>query len=358
MYFLVLNNQQAGPFSMDQLKQLVKDGTLTKQTFVWKEGMANWASAQDVTEVKALFIPVPPPIPVMPPAMPCVNSNASHDDDKNVIKASNEDELNEVVRQEQMDLLCGHKLKEPYVVLINKNEVEEDAFSYCDKIRKVILGPNVKCIGEGAFQHCEELAEVVIGENVERIEDMAFSNCDSLKKIFIPKNVRDIDGTPFYGTPLEIIQVDEDNAHYDSRDNCNAIIETDSGTLICGCMSTVVPEGVTSIGDDAFNCCQGLSSIDLPAGVKHIGDKAFCQCHDLESITLSDGLKSIGYAAFCGCGLMTSISIPNSVESIGEDVFEDCDNLEDIYILDESLLEDANVPEDANIITIDNLLDL
>lgn len=294
MYFLVLNNQQAGPYSMDQLKQLVKEGVLTKQTFVWKEGMSDWANAQNVPEVNALFIPTPPPLPVMPPAMPNVNHSTSHDDEY-VIEAANEEELKDAISELDNDI------EAPYVVMINQYEVEEEAFAYCQLIKKVIIGPKVERIGEGAFQNCEELKEVVIGENVENIGDMSFSNCTSLKHIFIPKNVCYIVDTPFYGTALESIQVDEKNAFYDSRNNCNAIIEKDSNALICGCKSTIVPEGVTRIENDAFQGCQNLTSLELPTSVETIGSKAFCQCHDLETITLPDGLKSIEYAAFCGC---------------------------------------------------------
>lgn len=80
MYFIVINNEQAGPFSMDQLKEQIKCGNFTKQTYVWKEGMANWEFASQVDEVNKLFVPTPPPIPGMPPAVPAMPSMPSETD--------------------------------------------------------------------------------------------------------------------------------------------------------------------------------------------------------------------------------------------------------------------------------------
>lgn len=80
MYFLVINNEQAGPFSMDQLKEQLKRGNLTKQTYVWKEGMDNWEFASQVEEVNKLFVPTPPPIPGMPPVVPKVPNMPAEED--------------------------------------------------------------------------------------------------------------------------------------------------------------------------------------------------------------------------------------------------------------------------------------
>jgi len=62
-YFIVLNGQQAGPFSLDELTQLVANNQLTKETQVWKAGMGNWEKAELVQDLTALFAQVPPPIP-------------------------------------------------------------------------------------------------------------------------------------------------------------------------------------------------------------------------------------------------------------------------------------------------------
>lgn len=359
MYFIVINNEQAGPFSMDQLKEQIKSGNLTKQTYVWKEGMANWEFASQVDEVNKLFVPTPPPVPGMPPAVPMASKNMQssqeHDveaakADEVILKAANEDELNEVVQREKADLLCGRRIEEPYVVLIDNNKVEEQAFSYCQTIGKVIIGPKAESIGEYAFDHCENLTEVIIGENVTVIDECAFNECKSLEKIFIGSVVVCIEDGAFSGTSLKSIEIDPKNHAYDNRDNCNAIIHTRRNTLIYGCETTVIPDSVKIIGAEAFSSCQGLTSLFIPEGVTSIGKKAFLQCHELTSITLPESLTNIGELAFCGCRSLTSIAIPKGVKDIGEDTFEDCDSLEEIFVSDASLLDKANVPEDVKII--------
>jgi len=89
---------------------------------------------------------------------------------------------------------------------------------------------------------------------------------------------------------------------------------------------------VTSIGEDAFSNCLGLTSITIPSSVMSIGDIAFCSCSNLTSITIANGLTSIGEGAFDGCTSLTSITIPNSVTSIGNCAFSNCSGLTSITI--------------------------
>ena len=100
---------------------------------------------------------------------------------------------------------------------------------------------------------------------------------------------------------MTTISVESGNTVYDSRNNCNAIVESATNTLMFGCKNTIIPNSVTSIGERAFEDCDGLTSITIPNSVTSIGEGAFYSC---------DGL--------------TSISIPNSVTSIGEYAFEYC----------------------------------
>lgn len=107
------------------------------------------------------------------------------------------------------------------------------------------------------------------------------------------------------------------NPIYDSRNNCNAIIETATNTLIAGCKSTIIPNGVTCIGDAAFWECANLTSITIPTGVISIGSGAFYGC-GLTSIIIPDGVTSIGELAFEDCESLMSITLPASIEEIGE----------------------------------------
>ena len=96
--------------------------------------------------------------------------------------------------------------------------------------------------------------------------------------------------------------------------------------------SIVIEEGVTSIGDYAFENCDNLTSITIPGNVESIGEDAFYNCDNLTDVTLQDGVKSIGRSAFIWCNNLTNIVLPNSVTSIGYFAFKDCTSLTSIKI--------------------------
>ena len=169
--------------------------------------------------------------------------------------------------------------------------------------------------------------------SVTSIAEEAFMYCAGLTSITLPKSVTSIGHLALYGcTGLTGIVVDAENPKYDSRDNCNAIIETASGKLIQGCQSTVIPNGVTSIGQYAFAICTGLTSIDIPNSVVSIGYYAFSGCTGLTTIEFPNSVASIEAHAFTGCEGLTSISLPNSLKNIGDGAFSICSGLTSIDI--------------------------
>ncbi len=186
----------------------------------------------------------------------------------------------------------------------------------------------VTSIGNRAFEECYGLTSIEISAGVTSIGESAFEYCYSLTSIEIPAGVTSIGESAFkYCNGLTSITVDSKNKYYDSRDNCNAIIETGSNTLIRGCKSSKIPAGVTSIGNRAFYNCNGLTSIEIPAGVTSIGESAFWDCSGLTSIKIPSGVTSIEKYAFYECYGLTSIEIPAGVTSIGHDAFGACPDL-------------------------------
>ena len=135
---------------------------------------------------------------------------------------------------------------------------------------------------------------------------------------------------------LTTIVVNDGNTVYDSRDNCNAIIETATNTLIAGCQNTVIPNSVTSIGDYSFHNCAALTEITIPSSITSIADYAFAGCTSLTEIAIGSGVTTIGNDAFSGCSGLTTVNFnAENCTSMGNyfgRVFQDCSKLKSINI--------------------------
>jgi len=196
------------------------------------------------------------------------------------------------------------------------------AISFADANVKSICVANWDVNGDGELSE-EEAAAVTSIDNVfsenksitsfdelryftglQKIEELAFYKCSALTSITIPASVSNIaKNCVFAGCDaLVSLKVDEHNLIYDSRDNCNAIIETATNKLVCGCPVTIIPNDVTTIGYGAFSSLKNLTGIIIPTSV-----------------------TTIEYGAFCYSGL-TSITIPESVTSIADAAFNDGKN--------------------------------
>ena len=235
-----------------------------------------------------------------------------------------------------------------------------------------VIPNSVLKIGNSAFEYCWGLTTLVIPEGVTTIGNIAFKDCTGLTSVNIPKSVTSIDTNPFSNCKnLTSIVVESGNTVYDSRENCNAIIETGTNKLISGCENTIIPNGVLSIGAEAFKGCEGLAAITIPEGVTgidrdafywcrnlssisvpnsvtSIGDMAFYGCHKVTSINIPEGLTKIGYSSYYGCEGLTTITIPSSVTNIDNYGFANCKGLTDVYCYAE------NVPAIAKDIFIDS----
>ena len=197
--------------------------------------------------------------------------------------------------------------------------------------KNTIIPNTVKNIGNGAFRSCYTLSAITIPNSVSSIGEAAFDACFNLTSITIPNSVNSIGYQAFaYTTDLAEIIVESDNLIYDSREGCNAIIETATNTLIAGCKNTSIPNTIEHIGGAAFYGCQVMTSIDIPEGVKTIGEGAFFFCHQLSSISIPNSVTLIDGYAFYHCSSLTSITIPENVTNIGARAFQDCEAITSI----------------------------
>ena len=246
------------------------------------------------------------------------------------------------------------------------NSIGIAAFSYCSGLTSINLPNSVTHIGNAAFGYCSGLTSINIPNSVTSIGDRAFTNCSGLTSVTIPNSVTSIGNYAFSGcSGVTSVVVASDNPIYDSRSNCNAIIETASNTLISGCQNSVIPNSVTAIGNEAFRSCTGLTSITIPNSVTTIGNEAFLGCTGLTSITIPNSVTTLGSFAFVGCSGLTSVTvagdnpfydsrdncnaiietasntliygnqntvIPNSVTAIGNEAFYNCTELTSITI--------------------------
>ena len=165
--------------------------------------------------------------------------------------------------------------------------IGERVFSDCSSLTSVNIPDGVTSIGDSAFLGCSSITSINIPDSVTSIGDRAFSGCSSITGINIPDSVTSIGEYAFSGcSSLTSITVSENNSNYDSRNDCNAIIETGTNKLILGCSKTNIPDSVTSIGDGAFSGCSSLTGINIPGSVTSIGWRAFSDCSSLTTINL------------------------------------------------------------------------
>ena len=199
------------------------------------------------------------------------------------------------------------------------------AFNYCVKMESVTIPEGVTSIGESAFAHNEILENITFPSSLKRLQTMAFNSCYSLISVYIPESVTTIASRVFNACiDIETMIVDEDNETYDSRDGCNAIIETSTDKLISGFKTTVIPDDVEVIGTYAFRYMP-FSNINIPESVTTIGSYAFSHCDKLASIDIPESVTAIHNYAFTECFSLTEIEIPNGVKTLGDGVFANTD---------------------------------
>ena len=160
-----------------------------------------------------------------------------------------------------------------------------------------------------AFQSTYSLGHVVLPKNLTAIGSYAFMD-SGIEELVLPKTVTSIGRDVFYyARNLKALSVEEGNTEFDSRDNCNAIIQTATNTLRVGCVNSVIPEGIVALGEMAFSGKPGLEEVNIPNSVTSIGWAAFWADTDLTKVKLSAGVTEMSQSPFGGCDRITSFVI-------------------------------------------------
>ena len=180
--------------------------------------------------------------------------------------------------------------------------IDEYAFGNCEGLENLTLGSSLVVIGETAFSGCEVLQSITIPDSVKTIESSAFSGCSAVTSIKIGKGVISINPYAFLGCKgVATATVDSENKVYDSRENCNAIIETEPNILVFGTKATIIPDSVTEIGRYAFYECVNLENLELSDNITAIGEYAFYRCSGLNAIVIPESVVNVGRYAFRRC---------------------------------------------------------
>lgn len=219
--------------------------------------------------------------------------------------------------------------------------IDRQAFMHCGGFTgNLIIGNSVTTIGDQAFYGCTRFSgNLIFPESLVALGEEAFAECRSFTgNLYIPNSLVELGKNPFAGTKFDKINVEPGHPKYDSRENCNAIIETNTNTLIFGCKNTVVPNTVTAIGDKAFfNCSELTGTLFIPNAITTIGEEAFSGCSGIEAVIVESENPTYDSRENCNAIIETNTNtlifgcknsfIPNSIHVIGPMAFYYCKDL-------------------------------
>ena len=262
-------------------------------------------------------------------------------------------------------------------------KIEYCAFRNCTNLKEIVLPSTLDSIGGSLFEGCASLESIRIPRNVTKVSSRVFQGCYSLKEvvvdernrtfdsrrhcnaiidsaqdtivagcgasvilegikgigaeafsdtgirsIYIPKSVQKIGEMAFSGCQFcNTITVHPKNPVFDSRDNCNAIIETATDKLVQGCSVTNIPGSVKELGNFSFLRMILPPCLVIPEGVEVIGKYVFSRFCGIERVQLPSSLKHIKSDAFMGCNMLYYVDMSRCSPSIEDFAFSHCKNL-------------------------------
>ena len=189
-------------------------------------------------------------------------------------------------------------------------------------------GSRITSIPTEAFNFCTALKSIHLPATVTEIERNAFIYCKSLAAVTIEEGgeILKIGNTAFKGTKLSVTNINAliknvtEISEYAYQETTSTVDE--DGTL-------VIPEGITTIGREAFRKANGIKKIQFPSSLVSIESYAFSECSNLTEVVIPDGVISIGDSAFRGCASLKKVVVPSSVVDLGNYAFISCFALEE-----------------------------
>ena len=252
----------------------------------------------------------------------------------------------------------------PTKIIINEKEytvtsIGINAFQNCSNLKTIVIPEKVTSIGESAFSGCSGLPTVIIPDNVTAISNNTFSGCTGLSSITIPSRITSIGDYAFWGcTGLTSICIPESVVSIGGNafDGCSGLKKVIVPNISAWCRiafsnqtsnplyyahhlyindgstelkDLIIPNNITSISQNAFYGCSGLTSVVIPDNVTSIGNHAFSRCDGIASLSLPSSVKSIGNYAFESCIGLSSLYVFCSPTTIGDNIFYNCEKLKE-----------------------------
>lgn len=226
--------------------------------------------------------------------------------------------------------------------------IGNEAFGDCPLLATLSLGEGLKSIGRSAFENCIALTGVSMPAGMESIGALAFKGCTKLASAALGNSLTLLGDSAFYGcSALQSVELPVTVSSVGTRTfaGCSALnavglgnVSTIGEAAFNGCSALTeiaIPNGVETLGNYAFYGCSSLATVTLgtqersSSSLKTIGDYAFAETA-VKSVVLPDGVSTLGNYAFNKCASLATVSLGNSLTAIGNYAFSDCDKLESV----------------------------